>query len=160
MIMNPKKYPKRRHALSFAGLLVLVLAPSGAVLAQNPPAIAPEPVLEDRYPQRRVSFPGGVVSLADVTYSTIPGFRPLTLDLYLPPKTAAGARPLVICVHGGGWMSGHTRHSGAFENWPRAVVMGGSAGGQLAGLAATSCGVAALEPPAPQAAPGRTESPR
>jgi len=96
-------------------------------------------------------------------------------------------------------MSGHTRHSGAFEDWPgvlaslcgerirwsprwsigsaakprfpaaiqdikaairwlrasapqygidrqRVVVWGGSAGGQLAALAATSCGAAALRP--------------
>jgi acetyl esterase/lipase len=112
--------------------------------------------------------------------------------------------PLVLYIHGGGWTSGHTRHSGAFENWPevlaaiaargyvvasveyrlsgeapfpaaiqdvkaairwlrthaseygidprRAVIWGGSAGGQLAALAGTSCGVASLEPPGAAAA--------
>jgi acetyl esterase/lipase len=101
-------------------------------------------------------------------------------------------------------MSGHTRQSGAFSNWPdvlsslaargyvvasveyrlsgeapfpaaeqdvkaairwlrahaatygidksRGLIWGASAGGQLAALAATSCGVAALEPPAAPAA--------
>jgi acetyl esterase/lipase len=114
-------------------------------------------------------------------------------------------------------MSGHTRHSGAFEDWPgvlaslaakgyvvasveyrlsgeapfpaaiqdikaairwlrahasqygidrqRAVVWGGSAGGQLAALAATSCGAAALRPvtpagAAPPPAPGGHAVPR
>jgi acetyl esterase/lipase len=118
--------------------------------------------------------------------------------LYRPADTSK-PHGLVLYVHGGGWQSGHTRHSGAFENWPgvlasiaargyvvasleyrlsseapfpaaiqdvkaairwlrshaseygidrqRAVIWGGSAGGQLAALAGTSCGVAALEPP-------------
>jgi acetyl esterase/lipase len=111
----------------------------------------------------------------------------------------SGGAPVIIYVHGGGWMSGHTRHSGAFENWPGVLaslaargyvvaslsyrlsseapspaaeqdvksavrwlrgnaarfgidkrhigIWGGSAGGQLAALAGTSCGVSALEPP-------------
>jgi acetyl esterase/lipase len=116
----------------------------------------------------------------------------------------------VLFIHGGGWVSGHTRHSGAFEDWPgvlaslaakgyvvasveyrlsgearfpaaiqdikaairwlrahapqygidrqRAVVWGGSAGGQLAALAAVSCGAAALQPaPAALAPGGRAE---
>src|SRR5581483_6004784 len=161
-------------------------------------ATAARPVLEDRYPVRRTPFANGVVGLADLTYADIPGFRPLRLDLYLAPDGTKTLHPLVIFVHGGGWQSGHTRHSGAFENWPgvlasiaargyvvtsleyrlsgeapfpaaiqdvkaairwlrahaaeygidktRAVIWGGSAGGQLAALAGTSCGVAALEP--------------
>jgi len=131
-----------------------------------------------------------------VTFSRPAGFRPLRLDLY-KPKTGKGY-PLVVYIHGGGWQSGHTRHSGAFENWPavlaslaargyvvasleyrlsdeapfpaaihdvktalrflrsnaedfaidrkRAVVWGGSAGGQLAALAATSCDDERLQP--------------
>lgn len=158
------------------------------------------PVLEDRYPARQVSFPGGVTGLPDLVYAQPAGFRPLTLDVYLPPKAkiAKSGQPLVLFIHGGGWVNGHTRHSGAFENWPgvlaslsakgyvvaslnyrlsseapfpaalqdvksairwlrarsaeygidksRALVWGGSAGGQLAALAATSCHEAALAP--------------
>jgi len=170
------------------------------------PATQAHPVLEDRYPARRTHFPAGVVGLADVTYAVIPGFRPLRLDLYLAPGATNKPHPLVIFVHGGGWQSGHTRHSGAFADWPgvlaslaargyvvasveyrlsgeahfpaaiqdvksairylrahsseyridpaRAVIWGGSAGGQLAALAATSCGVVDLEPAQTAPPPG------
>jgi acetyl esterase/lipase len=156
-------------------------------------------VSEDRYPPRQTMFSGGVMGLADLTYSTIPGYRRLTLDLYLPPGPTANAHPTVVYLHGGGWSGGTPRNAGAFENWPevlasiaargyvvasieyrfareapfpaalhdvknalrwlranaaaygidpqRMVVWGSSAGGQLAGLAATTCGVSALDPP-------------
>jgi len=175
-------------------------------------ATAARPVLEDRYPVRRTPFANGVVGLADLTYADIPGFRPLRLDLYLAPDGTKTLHPLVIFVHGGGWQGGHTRHSGAFEDWPgvlaslaargyvvtsveyrlsgearfpaaiqdvksairwlrahsseygidpaRALIWGGSAGGQLAALAATSCGVAELEPPVPAPAPGAAAPPK
>jgi acetyl esterase/lipase len=185
--------------------LVVLLVACGSTVgasagraADAQPAIGTKPVLEDRYPERRTTFPGGVIGFADLTYASYTGFRPLILDLYRPASTST-PHPLVIYVHGGGWQSGHTRHSGAFENWPgvlasiaargyvvasveyrlsgeapfpaaiqdvkaairwlrthatefgidkqRAVIWGGSAGGQLAALAGTSCGVAALEPP-------------
>jgi acetyl esterase/lipase len=178
-----------------------VSSPAYAASSIQPePEIAASAVLEDRYPTRAVEFPGGVTGFADVTFARLDGFRPLTLDVYVPagdPKTQR--HPLVIYIHGGGWSSGHTRHSGAFENWPRVlasiasrgyvvsslnyrlsgeapfpaaihdvktairwlrahaqeygidknrvVVWGGSAGGHLAALAATSCGSADLEPP-------------
>ena len=189
-----------------------VTLPSGtASAAQEAVATSAHPVLEDRYPERRTAFDGGVVGIADLAYSVLPGFRPLRLDLYEPPG-APGSHPLVVFIHGGGWMSGHTRHSGAFEDWPgvlaslaakgyvvasveyrlsgeaafpaaiqdikaalrwlrarapqygidrqRALVWGGSAGGQLAALAATSCGVAALRPAAPPPTPGGRTVPR
>jgi len=184
-------------------LFALALASNVALGAAPPtaaePAIGTKPVLEDRYPERRIAFPGGVTGLPDLTYSTLSGFRPLTLDLYLPAGQATGGSPVIVYVHGGGWTSGHTRHSGAFENWPgvlaslaargyvvasinyrlsaeapspaavhdvksavrwlrtnatrfgvdkrRIGIWGGSAGGQLAALAGTSCGVSALAPP-------------
>jgi acetyl esterase/lipase len=138
--------------------------------------------------------------MPDLIYSVPPGFRPLRLDLYRPRNTASAARglPLVIYVHGGGWLAGHTRHAGAFGNWPgvlallaskgfvvasieyrlsgearfpaaiqdvktsirwlrsksaqfgidpsTVIIWGGSAGGQLAALAATSCKVDAFAP--------------
>lgn len=53
-------------------------------------------------PPRHV--PAGTDMKKDLTYATI-GDRPLKLDLYLPQE-AKGPLPLVIWVHGGGWMSG------------------------------------------------------
>ena len=82
-----------------------------------------------------LTSPTGVVGLADVTYAVIPGFRPLRLDLYLAPGATNKPHPLVIFVHGGGWQSGHTRHSGAFADWP----------GVLASLAAKGYVVASVE---------------
>lgn len=157
--------------------------------AQLSAEVADAPVLDDRYPTRIIDF-GDVEGLPDLVYATVAGFRPLRLDLYRP-KGAMRARPLVVYVHGGGWQGGHTRHSGAFSNWPRVlaslaakgyvvvsieyrlsaeapfpaafddvkaalrwlrsqsavygidgsrvVIWGGSAGGQLAALAATNC---------------------
>jgi hypothetical protein len=49
---------------------------------QNRPSIATAAVLEDHYPQQRTDFPGGVVGLPHLVYSTINGFQPLRLDLY------------------------------------------------------------------------------
>lgn len=190
-----------RRSGALAGLLAVMNAAIAAA-ASNPPAIGTAPVLDDRYPERRANFPSGVVGFADLTYASLAGYRPLTLDLYRPASTTP-AHPLVIYVHGGGWQSGHTRHSGAFENWPgtlasiaargyvvasleyrlsaeapfpaaiqdvkaairwlrthaaeygidkqHVVIWGGSAGGQLAALAGTSCGVKALEPPGAEA---------
>lgn len=153
---------------------------------------------KDVYPAVVAQFPGGVTGVPGLTYFTAAGYQPLKLDLYAPAKTAAG-KPLVVYVHGGGWVGGTSRNAGTFEDWPgtlaalaahgyvvasinyrlaseakfpapeqdvkaalrflranaakygidptRAAVWGGSAGGHLAGLAATSCGVADLSPP-------------
>ena len=162
-------------------------------------AVSPQVVPEDRYPARHVDFPRGVVGVPDLVYATLPGFRPLHLDLYLPPTGPSNkTHPFVVYLHGGGWQGGHTRQSGAFSSWPtvlaslaargyvvasveyrlssearfpaaeqdvkaairwlrskastygidksRGLVWGASAGGQLAALTATSCGVAKLEP--------------
>lgn len=201
-------------AISVSCALLSTLLVAGPVYSQtvDEVSIAPEVILEDRYPDRVVVFPNGVISLADVVYATHVGYRPLILDLYLPPggDTDDVSYPLVVMVHGGGWQSGHTRHSGAFADWPaalasiandgfvvasveyrlsgeapfpaafddvrdairwlranageysidkgKAVVMGGSAGGQLVGLVGTACGDSAYpeaitddEPPAESA---------
>ena len=190
------------------------------VLSPNAPAepVAPKinasPFLGDHYPARRMEFPGGVVGFSELKYAVIPGFRPLTLDVYLAPKgrAAASNSPLVLYIHGGGWANGHSRQSGAFDDWPRvlaslaargyvvaslnyrlsseaafpaaiqdvksairflrahateygidpsrAIVWGGSAGGHLAALAATTCGVQELEPAPPaQGSPPAQASP-
>lgn len=154
-------------------------------------ATSPEPALGDPLPDRILTLADGVTVGTDIGFSTIAGYRPLTLDLYRPAKADASL-PLVIYVHGGGWMAGHTRQSGAFSDFPSVLaqlsargyvvasleyrlsgeapfpaaiddvraairflkanagrfgidtshvaIWGGSAGGQLAALAALDCG--------------------
>jgi len=186
--------------LAAALVLAHLCAAGPARGAERSFAVAASPVLEDTYPDRVTAFPQGVRGIADVTYSVIPGYRPLILDLYLP--SGNGAHPLVLYIHGGGWVGGHTRHSGALEGFPRVLAAlaaegfavasveyrlsgeapfpaqlqdvraalrylrvnaqrygidgtrvaawGGSAGGHLAALLATSCGDTSLDPaPAP-----------
>lgn len=94
---------------------------------------AAAPVLEDKFPNPPVAFPGGVMAYRDVVYQTITGYRPQIVDVYVP-KTP-GPHPLILYIHGGGWVSGHTRHSGAFADFPKV----------LASLAAEGFTVASLE---------------
>jgi acetyl esterase/lipase len=182
-----------------------ILPAFGPAAADDGPAISDHVISDDNYPERKVAFPGGVTGLPDLTYETLSGYRPMKLDLYLPPANFAGPRPFVIYIHGGGWANGIPRTAAVFANWPdvlasfaargyvtasvsyrfqneapfpaaiqdvkaaihwlhgnaekynidttRGMTWGSSAGGQLAALAAVSCGVAALDPPAPAAAP-------
>lgn len=44
----------------------------------------------------------------NVEYSIIPGFRPLLLDLTIP-ESPSGPVPVVIYIHGGGWLFGSNK---------------------------------------------------
>lgn len=46
--------------------------------------------------------------LPGIEYGELPGYRPLELDLYLPPGD--GPHPVIVHVHGGGWRRGSRRH--------------------------------------------------
>ena len=107
----------------------------GAAPALDVPVEA-SPVLEDRFPQPKVAFAHDVESQPDLVYSVPPGFRPLRLDLYRPRNTGSVTRglPLVVYVHGGGWQSGHTRHAGAFANWPGVLALLASKGYVVASI--------------------------
>jgi acetyl esterase/lipase len=181
--------------------LFLLALPSLKAAAFAQVATGKAAVLEERYPQPEVKFAGGVIGLPDLTYSFIPGYRALKLDLYLPPGARTGTRPLLVYVAGGGWAADRPRTAGAIEDFPavfvglaqkgyvvasiryrlsgearfpaaehdtktalrwlrsqsakygidknRVVIWGSSAGGQLAGLAAVSCGDAKLAPVQP-----------
>ena len=51
-------------------------------------------------------LPDGVTVRRDVVHASIPGYRPLSLDLYLPAATAVA---VCIYAHGGGWRMGSRR---------------------------------------------------
>lgn len=71
-----------------------------------------------------VPFADGVIGLPDVVYKTIPGYRPLKLDLFLPPGAGQDGkvRPVILYIHGGGWMGGGPRRSAAFQDWPKVLA--------------------------------------
>jgi acetyl esterase/lipase len=99
-----------------------MLVTAADALAQAPtPPTRPEPSLGDPMPDRVVSYPDGVMALADVVFSTVEGYRPMILDVYLPPERGE-PKPLIVYVHGGGWRGGHTRQSGAFADFPAVLA--------------------------------------
>ncbi|MEO0031737.1 MAG: hypothetical protein RIS94_1495 [Pseudomonadota bacterium] len=97
-----------------------LLATASAAHAERVVPVGPEPAMGDRFPQVPVAFPDGVKAFRDVTYQVQPGFRPQIVDIYVP--AGKGPHPLVLYIHGGGWMGGHTRQSGAFENFPQMLA--------------------------------------
>jgi acetyl esterase/lipase len=101
-------------------LALVVLVGPIALRAQVP--VSAQVVNADRYPEVKVSFPGGVIGYPDLPYGSAPG-RSLLLDLYVPPAGLGGsARPFFVYVHGGGWSGGSARTTGAFENWPAVLA--------------------------------------
>jgi acetyl esterase/lipase len=86
------------------------LAIAGAALAQPVTAdVAPEVVSADAFPKLTANYSGGVKGHPDLVFQNKQGFRPLTLDVYAAPGGAP--KPLVIYVHGGGWMGGTSRNA-------------------------------------------------
>jgi acetyl esterase/lipase len=50
----------------------------------------------------------GALHYSGITYAVAFGFRPLQLDLWVPPRPEPA--PLVVWIHGGGFMFGDRRH--------------------------------------------------
>lgn len=65
--------------------------------------------------QAEVNYPGGITGSFDVPYASIPGFRPLTLDVFYKPADRKpadrSAKPAVLWVHGGGFAMGSAHMS-------------------------------------------------
>jgi len=119
--------------LSVALALPATAAPAPKSYRERIFAFGAEPSMADKFPQVPASFPGGVTAWRDVTYQQLPGYRPQIVDIYVP--ATKGPHPLVVYVHGGGWMGGHTRQSGAYSDFPKV----------LASLAAEGFTVASVE---------------
>ena len=122
-----------RLALACGGITMAALATGMGVAKERVFPVAEQPILEDRFPSVAVNFPDGVKAWRDVVYQSLAGYRPQIIDIYVPP--APGNHPLVLYIHGGGWVGGHTRHSGALADFPKV----------LASLAAEGFTVASLE---------------
>jgi acetyl esterase/lipase len=124
-----------------AVLIAIALSVSVSAAAQLPsplPEVAADNVKVDRYPGHDVTIPNGVRGIPGAVYWEPVGYRPLTLDLYLPPSSIerpATGFPLVMYIHGGGWMGGDAHRSGPFVDFP----------GVLASLSAKGYVVASIE---------------
>jgi len=59
-------------------------------------------------PTEPVRRPDGVRRHTGITYAATAGYRPLQLDLWVPDS--AEPPPLVVWIHGGGWMIGDRRY--------------------------------------------------
>ena len=98
------------------------LAWPGAVCAADRPPIpefdvADRLMPDDPMPERQTVWSNTAVTLTDVVYATIPGFRALHLDLYRPVR-ANGPLPVVVFLHGGAWAFATPRSAAAFRNFP------------------------------------------
>lgn len=110
----------RNATLRVLALIVLGL-PAIARTADRPPlpdfGVADRLMPADPMPERQTRWSNDAVTLTDVVYATVPGFRPLHLDLYRRVGDAA-PRPLIVFVHGGGYSHANPRAGAAFVNLP------------------------------------------
>ena len=98
----------------------------GPVLAAGPSPVpdfevANQLVPRDPLPEREIRWGDGSTVMTDVVYSTVPGYRPLHLDIYRASIDAA-PRPLVVFVHGGGWWTANQRAASAFLDFPAVLA--------------------------------------
>jgi acetyl esterase/lipase len=107
--------------LTSAILLIGGLRASAGSLPSPPPDVVAQTVQVEHYPTTNVTLPNGVAGRPALMYSVSNGYRPLTLDLYLPPKALQKPEhgfPLVVYIHGGAWMGGDSHRNGAFVDFP------------------------------------------
>lgn len=122
-------------------MILVSLFVSSPVMAKMPvpfPKVDVDVVMADHYPVQDISFPDGVRGIPALIYWQPTGYRPLKLDLYLPPvafKRPDTGFPLVIYIHGGGWTGGDRHRSGPFVDFP----------GLLASLAAQGYVIASID---------------
>jgi acetyl esterase/lipase len=116
-----------------AALGLLAMSASASAPGTRNFATLDRPGTVDVYPVQLTRWPGGVTSIADVTYSSISGYRPMIVDVYMPPRRG-GAKPLIVYVHGGGWVGGTTRNAGALGNFPEVLARLASEGFVVASL--------------------------
>ncbi|GGC63505.1 alpha/beta hydrolase [Hoyosella rhizosphaerae] len=103
---------------AWAFMLRLYGASRKTTISPDPNFPPPEAKLSQAYPTSHVFFPwrawtrSDVIRTNDITYATI-GNLHLKLNVTAPTQPAAGLRPAIIQVHGGGWSMGSRRDQGA-----------------------------------------------
>ncbi|RZF66033.1 alpha/beta hydrolase [Sphingomonas populi] len=118
----------------------LLLSASSALAQSADEVAAGVPILERGKPappsELAADTPmlGGTVIHSERIFAEPMGYRPLRMDIYRPAKPIAAKRPLLIWVHGGGWVAGTPQGAAAYADWP----------GVLARMAARGYVVAAV----------------
>lgn len=121
-----------RKAFNLLALAALLVAPTAHAAPGRVFPVSEKPELTDHFPVVPVSFPKGVKGYRDIVYQQINGHVPQIVDIYVP--STKGPHPLVLYIHGGGWVGGHTRHSGALADFPRALAVLAAEGFVVASL--------------------------
>jgi acetyl esterase/lipase len=75
----------------------------------------------DPYPDHSVQFAGGVTGFPDIAYAMWSGYRPLLLDLYLPPLSGKPV-PLVLFLHGGSIQGATSRYALGIDDLPSVLA--------------------------------------
>jgi len=90
-------------ATTMSAILSMASAASESFASKTPiHASAQERKVKQQTPRRRLS--ANTTTYRDVAYATVAG-KQLQLDLYVP-KTTSDTPPLLVWIHGGGWLSG------------------------------------------------------
>src|SRR5256886_9747694 len=112
----------REQSLMTCAIVVLAASSLAAQIPSPAPEVAAQVMFEDHYPPVKIKFPNGVNGLPRLTYWQPIGYRPLTLDIYLPPaglpRPAAGF-PLIVHIHGGARVDREVRLCGPFRVFSR-----------------------------------------
>jgi acetyl esterase/lipase len=110
--------------------LVLLLAAYGTVCQAAPPASeveqppnAGDSKREKAYQQRQESLlPEGTTVARDVNYAGTKD-RYQTLDLFVPPEAKSQPVPVVVWIHGGGWVTGGKKSRMSLKLVPRGFAV-------------------------------------
>ncbi len=95
---------------------------SGAEIAAQAPIMERgKAVPVSALPSETPLLDGAVIHSAPIFASPM-GYRPLRMDVYRPANAKAASRPLLIWVHGGGWVGGTPEGASAFADWPGALA--------------------------------------
>ena len=94
-------------------------------LTERPGPPGPYAASAEIAPPRRDVSTGGT-RYADIEYARVMGFRPLRMDLLLPPAPS-GPVPVVVWIHGGAFLFGSRLHGAVTEPACRALIERGVA---------------------------------
>src|SRR2546421_7617402 len=115
----------REQSLMTCAIVVLSASSLAAQIPSPAPEVAAQVMFEDHYPPVKIKFPNGVNGLPRLTYWQPIGYRPLTLDIYLPPaglpRPAAGFS-LIVHIQGGARLHRESRFWAPFVDFSRELA--------------------------------------